>query len=117
MAAVMHRKDRACAARDRRFDSPRVDIERVGFNVDEYRPRTHVLNDVHACRKCQWGRDHLVAGPKPHERECGVQRGRARVQRERPGGRNVSGEFSLKALGLRLHFEDDGKHGRLLSIG
>ena len=97
MARVMNRHDRARPRRQRRLDAFRIDVERVGADVDHHRPRADVLDDVRGRAEGHRRHDHLVAGTDAERRQRDVQAGRARVQRHQRRRAEILLQLALEA--------------------
>ena len=111
MAGVVHRDDRAGAECDRRRDLRRVDRQRVRFHIDQHRSGAHMLDDVDGRSERQRRRDHFVARPDPTRDECGVEPGRAGVQREGRLGRDRRCELGFEAGDLGAGGDPVGAQG------
>jgi hypothetical protein len=98
---IMHRDDRASAGRDRLRDLIRVEIERVGTNVDEDRRCTAQRNCIGARHEGEGRHDDLVAGPEAGEQGRELERRSRRMGEVDARRIQPRGEPCLAAVGER----------------
>ncbi len=105
----MHRHDRLGARRDRRDRGGRIDVERVGLDVDEHRLRADPGDAAGGREERIGARDHLVAGPdvQRHQR----REHRVGAGRQADGVRRVQVRFQLA-----LEAFDLGPHDEALAV-
>ena len=88
-ARIMHNEDRLGAWRDSGFDRCRVDVERTGIDVDEYRNCPAKHHRVGGRHEGERRHDHLVARPqiakdRRHFQRSGAGMGKQRAIRSQP---------------------------------
>ena len=81
-AGVVHDDDRLGARRDRRFDLPLVEVERVGADVDEHRPRAAQHERVRRRDERERRHDDFVAGLEIEQQRRHLERRRARLRQQ-----------------------------------
>ena len=101
MARVMDRQDGSRPRGERGGGQCGIDVQGVRLHVDQHGSSARVLDHVDGGGERHGRRDDLVPRADPERHERGVQRGRARAERQRPWPADVGGEGLLEALGLR----------------
>ena len=84
-------------------DSLRVEVHRLGVDVDEHRLGTGKRDDVGGRRKRVRGDEHLVAGTDPEGEDREVKRGRPRRDDDGVLGAAGRGEAAFELGDLRAH--------------
>jgi hypothetical protein len=101
VAAVVHRHDGAGPRRERALDGARVEAERVGLDVHQHRPGTHVLDDVHAGDEGVGRGDDLVARAHAQRGQREVQAAGGGVERQAVAHADPRGDAAAQLLRLR----------------
>ena len=101
------------------IDLRRVDVHRLGVDVDEHRTQAGELDDVRGRREGVRGNDHLVAGLEPERQHREVQRRGSRRDGERVLDLAGARELGLELGHLRAHREHAAlQHARdLVQLG
>ena len=108
MPAEMHRQNCPRTRRDRALDADGVNVQRVRFNVDQHRSRTHVLDHVDGRGKGHARRDDLVAGPNAECHQSRMKPCGARVERDSRRCPEIIGELAFKLASLRSRGDPAG---------
>src|SRR6185437_6374367 len=97
MAVQMNGHDRFGSRRNRRFDTGRVYVERVRFDVDQYWLRTRIQNCRDAGDKGKGHSNDFISWLDTNSQQCKMQSASARIQCDALSGSAICREFLLKS--------------------
>ena len=108
LAEQVHDHDRSSAIGDRRLDGVRVEVERVGSDVDEHRDCADPGDGLSRREERVRRGDHLVAGAHPNRFQCQQQRVGAVGDAHRVGGAELRRHLLLEPAHLRAEDKATG---------